>query len=116
MKIIGIAIVAMVCAYTSNDPLAGSWQRVSATNGIYRVSFTPDNTFQMFVNDQLRVTGTYTLNDSIVIMDDSGCPDMTGTYKLSFFGNGDSCRVQVIGDPCDARVQQAHEAVLFRLP
>jgi hypothetical protein len=115
MKFICIAVVAMICTYTKNNRLTGTWQRLTPSGGVHRITFTADNTFQMSVNDQPRVSGTYTLRDSIFTIEDFGCPDMTGTYKISFFGGDDSCRFQAISDPCDGRVQQANDAVLFRI-
>jgi hypothetical protein len=115
MKIICITAIAMVCAFTGNNRLTGTWQRLSSSGNIHTITFSADNTFEMQVNGTPRVSGDYSLTDSIFSIEDFGCPDMKGTYKIKFFGNSDSCRFEAISDPCDARVQQANGAVLFKV-
>ena len=114
MKSTCIALIGLVIfAFTGKDPLTGTWQRVGPGNR--QVIFREDSTFDMLVNETLRLSGKYSLKENIFTIDDYGCPDMTGTYKLSFFGNNDSCRFEVIHDACDGRRAQADGAVLFRV-
>ena len=117
MKSICIAVIAILfSSSTKNDKLTGTWQRViPGGDVVYRITFTADNTFEGYVNEKPFVSGTYTLRDSIFAIEDFGCPDIPGTYKVNFFGNDDSCRLQVINDACDGRLAQADNAILYRI-
>jgi hypothetical protein len=116
MKSICIAIVALLFFDSSkSDSLTGTWMRLSPAGApVYRVVFSAD-TYKTYINDKPGVNGVYTLNDSIFDINDSGCPDEPARYKITFFGNNDSCRLQVINDGCDARMHQADNAILYRV-
>ena len=115
MKSICIAAVAFLFfAFTINDKLTGTWQGKSSI-GNFRLVFTPDHTFEVLVNDKPRVSGVFTLTDSIFTMEDFACPNVIGRYKLQFFANDDSCRFLLIEDGCDDRASSADGAVVARV-
>ena len=116
MKSIVIAAIGLFYfAFTANDQLTGTWERISTDGRTYKVIFHKDSTFDMHVDGTPRLTGTYKLRDDLLTVDDTGCPDATGTYKITFFSNGDSCKMQMINDACMGRAQQADGPVLGRV-
>ena len=116
MKTICITVLAIVLfAFTAQDKLTGTWQGSSGARGKFNLVFKADNSFDLLVNDVPKVSGIYTLTDSIFTMEDYGCPEIIGRYKVTFFGNDDSCRFQLIDDGCDGRNSSADNAVLFRV-
>ncbi len=115
MKAICLAAFAIVCfAFTTNDKLIGTWQGHNSW-GKYNLIFKKDNSFEVLVGDKPKVSGVYTFTDSIFTIEDYGCPEVIGKYKITFFGNDDSCRFQLLEDGCDGRASAADNAVLFRV-
>ena len=109
------AIGLLYFAFTAKEKLTGTWQRINETGPAYQVIFREDSTYDVLVNEKQGVTGKYQLKNDLLTIDDTGCPQMTGTYKVSFNSTGDSCRMEVINDDCGGRRQTADGATLVRV-
>jgi hypothetical protein len=99
MMLIPAALIVL-CSFMAPDKLIGRWERKTASGNVVGVWFKPDNTFEAFINKKAFVSGTYTLNGNIYTNVDNGCPDIRGVYKITFFSNDDSMRVELIVDSC----------------
>ncbi|HEY6900627.1 MAG TPA: cytochrome c peroxidase, partial [Puia sp.] len=97
-----------------NDRLTGKWESLSVNGNVTSVVFFPDHTFDGYVNDKPFTNGEYTLSDSIFTLVDNGCNGVRGTYRIMFFSNDDSIRLQVIQDSCTERGKGISQLVLGR--
>lgn len=116
MKSICITAFALLCfAFTGNDKLTGTWQGFAESRGKFNLIFKEDKSFELLINDKPKVSGIYTLTDGIFTIEDYGCPNIVGKYKLTFFGNDDSCRFHLIEDGCDGRGSTADGIVIYKV-
>ncbi|MGB8193968.1 MAG: hypothetical protein WCF67_18690 [Chitinophagaceae bacterium] len=116
MKTILFAVIAITLfSSTAKDKLTGRWESISATGNVTGVVFKEDNTFEGYINKKPFVSGFYTLRDSTFTMEDNGCMSLVGTYKLLFFNNDDSLRLELIEDPCTGRGQGTNGRVFGRV-
>ena len=103
-------------SFMKQDKLTGRWEsQPSAKGTVTGVVFREDQSFDGYLNKKPFVTGTYSLEDSIFTMTDNGCNGATGTYKIIFFSNDDSLRLQPINDPCTERMKGTSRLVLGRV-
>ena len=109
-----IFCIATLVSFCFDDKLTGRWESISSTGNVTGVVFKPDNTFEGYINKKPFVTGTYTLQDSIFTMQDNGCMGAVGTYKISFFSNNDSLRLELIEDACEGRGRGTNGRVFGR--
>ena len=110
-----IICLMVLLAKSSDDKLIGRWESLSEKGNITGVVFREDNTFEGYVNKKPFVTGTYTFNDSIFTLQDNGCMGVTGTYKLNFYSNNDSFRIQLMHDDCEERGNGIHNRVFGKV-
>ena len=110
-----IICMMVLLANSSGDKLIGRWESISEKGNTTGVVFKEDNTFEGYVNKKPFVTGTYTFNDSIFTMQDNGCMGVSGTYKLHFYSNNDSFRIQLIHDDCEPRGNGTNNRVFGRV-
>lgn len=116
MKTILFSVLAMAFLSTEGpERLIGRWESISSTGNVTGVVFKDDNTFEGYVNQKPFVSGTYSLSDSVFIMSDNGCKGVEGVYKLTFFSNNDSFRIQTISDDCEARGNGVNNRVFGRV-
>lgn len=88
----------------NNSPISGRWMTKPSDKGnVTSVEFREDNTFDGFINRKAFVSGTYTLQDSILSFVDNGCEGKRGVYKTIFFSYGDSLRFEPVSDSCQDR-------------
>lgn len=92
-------IIALV-SFVKTDKLTGRWERKTATGNIVGVVFKGDNIIEGYINKKPFVSGTYTLEDTLFTLVDNGCPNIRGKYKMIFFSNDDSVRLELISDSC----------------
>lgn len=102
-------------AFIPKDELIGRWESKSAKGNVTGVIFKADNSFEGYINKKPFVSGIYTYKKGIFTMEDNGCPSIVGTYKLTFFSEADSLRIEVITDDCDGRKQGAHNRTFGRV-
>ena len=111
-----IIAAALTLAFTSTNKLTGRWETKPSEKGnITGVVFKSDNTFEGFINRKPFVTGTYTFEDSIFSFVDNGCEGKRGVYKVIFFSNEDSMRLEPISDSCDRRREGMIRLILGRV-
>lgn len=117
MKIILISFLAMMfTSFTREDKLTGKWETQPNENGnVTGVSFKPDNSFEGYVNKKPFTSGTYTLKDDVFTFSDNGCNGVEASYKIIFFSNNDSLRLQPITDSCVGRRNGMSRLVLGRV-
>lgn len=116
MKTILFSVLAMtLLSSAGTEKLIGRWESISRTGNITGVVFKEDNTFEGYINQKPFVSGTYNLVDSIYTMSDNGCMGVKGTYKLTFFSNNDSFRLQLISDACEPRGNGTNNRVFGRV-
>lgn len=112
---ISTAIMALV-VLTNQDKLTGRWQTKPSEKGnTTLVVFKPDNSFEGFINKKPFTTGTYTLQDSIFSLTDNGCNGVRGIYRIIFFSNSDSMRLEPINDSCTGRKEGMSRLILGRM-
>lgn len=110
------ALASLLFATSSYDKLTGRWESISPASGnVTGVVFRDDGSFEGYINQKPFVSGSYTLRDSIFEMQDNGCLGITGSYKLTFFSNGDSMRLQLIQDLCEGRGNGVNNRVFGRV-
>jgi len=98
-----------------NEKLVGRWESpVSPKGNVTGVVFKADSTFEGYVNQKPFVTGTYSLKNDTFTFVDNGCDGKQGTYKVIFFSNEDSIRMQPIEDGCEERKNGMSKLVLGR--
>lgn len=114
MKPLIIFVLALMSGNFENK-LVGRWQKISPSGNITGVVFKEDNSFEGYINKKPFVTGTYTIRDSIFTMQDNGCNGATGNYKIIFFSNNDSFRLQLIQDDCEPRGRGASSGAYGRV-
>lgn len=114
-KFFFLTILIASLAFITKDELTGRWESKSVTGNITGVIFNPDNSFEGYINKKPFVSGTYTFKDGIFTMEDNGCPGIPSSYKLTFFSNGDSLRLELIKDDCPGRGQGANNRVFGRV-
>ena len=117
MKSIFIFFVfAALLSFTITDELTGRWQTKPSPKGnVTSVLFNPDNSFEVFTNKKPFTSGVYTLADSIFTFTDNGCNGKRGVYKIIFFSDGDSLRLQPLQDSCTERMNGMSRIVLGRV-
>jgi hypothetical protein len=110
------ALASLLFASSAYDKLMGRWESVSpATGNVTGVVFREDGSFEGYVNQKPFVSGSYTLRDSIFELQDNGCMGITGIYKITFFSNDDSIRLQLIQDLCEGRGTGVNNRVFGRV-
>jgi hypothetical protein len=112
-----ILIAAILSFITSTgDLLTGRWESKPSVNGnVTGVLFKADHTYEGYINKKPFVSGSYSLQDSVILIMENGCDGKTGVYKIIFFSNGDSLRFQSINDSCDERREGMNRTVLGRV-
>ncbi|HYF32088.1 MAG TPA: hypothetical protein VD993_13285 [Chitinophagaceae bacterium] len=115
MKTVLFFVVTMVSLNLDNNKLVGRWESMSVTGNVTGVVFKEDNTFEGYVNKKPFVSGTYTFHDGIFTMQDNGCMDAVGTYKITFFSNDDSMRIELLSDDCTPRGNGTNNRVFGRV-
>lgn len=117
MKIVLIiTIITSLLAFGTNDKLTGKWETKPWENGVITgLVFKHDNTFEGYVNKKPFVSGTYSLEDSIISFVDNGCEGRTAVYKVIFFSNSDSMRWEPIQDSCTRRREGIPKLILGRV-
>lgn len=110
------ALASLLFASAAPDKLIGRWESISPVSGnVTGVIFKEDGSFEAYINQKPFVSGTYTLRDSIFEMQDPGCLSMIGSYKITFFSNNDSLRLQLIHDLCEGRANGSNNRVFGRV-
>ena len=109
------AVMMFLLAFIVPNKLTGRWERISPTGNVIGVIFKEDNTFDAYINKKPFVSGTYDLHDNIFTVIDNGCPDIKGVFKMTFFSNDDSMRVELISDSCTERGKGLHNNVYGRV-
>ncbi len=117
MKSIMILLTAsMLISFTTSDKLTGRWETQPSEKGnITGVVFKNDNTFEGYVNRKPFVSGSYKLKDNIFSFSDNGCEGKEGVYKIIFFSNDDSLRLEPVSDECNERKNGMSRLVLGRV-
>jgi hypothetical protein len=117
MKTFLISIVIMTFfAFPAKDILTGKWQTpVSPKGNVTGIVFKEDNSFEAFVNRKPFTSGKYTLKDSLFSFTDTGCEGKPGTYRLIFFSQGDSLRLEAVSDSCVERKNGMIHLVMGRV-
>lgn len=110
-----ILCIATLLSVSFDNKLVGKWESVSPTGNVTGVVFKEDYTFEGFINKKPFVSGTYSLQDSTFTMADNGCMGATGTYRITFFSNNDSLRLELIEDACQGRANGANNRVFGRV-
>ena len=113
LKFFLLGITMLLHSY--NDKLTGKWQSVSPTGAVTLVHFKSDQSFEGFVNNKPFVTGSYWLKGNIFTLKDNGCSGVSGTYRMTFFHNDDSVRIELIADSCEPRGKGMNNRVYGRL-
>lgn len=117
MKSILISIAAILF-YASAGDLTGKWESPPYPDGrVATVVFNEDKTFETYMNGSPYINGSYSYssNDSTFTVDDFGCGDVTGRYKVNFFSNGDSLYFTPIDDKCEERKARIEATILGRV-
>ena len=103
MKSMLIAAAIMLLPVLKNK-LEGRWESKPSVNGnVTGVVFKSDSTFEGYVNRKPFVTGKYTFEDDVFTFTDNGCNGAKGEYRVIFFSNEDSLKLQCISDSCEER-------------
>jgi hypothetical protein len=97
------SLLVLLFGLKPEDKLTGRWESRSETGAVTGVVFKTDNSFDSYLNRKHFVSGTYTLNDSLFTIQDDGCKGLEGVYRISFYSNNDSIRLQLISDSCKGR-------------
>jgi hypothetical protein len=102
-------------AITGNEKLVGKWESpVSPKGNTTGVIFRADSTFDAYFNNKPFTSGAYSLKNDTFSFTDNGCDGKQGIYKITFFSNEDSIRLQPIDDPCEERKNGMSKLVLGR--
>lgn len=111
-----IFCMAALFAIKSNTGITGTWNVVSGGSSFTSVNFTDNGLYNCFIDGELALKGTYTFDgtDSTLIVEDEGCFDIIGKYKVHLFGNADSVRFTPINDDCYERKVSVQSALLSR--
>ena len=118
MKPIVLPIIAMFLSFSGTDTITGRWESKPSVNGnVTGVVFKEDNTYDGYINKKPFVSGTFTYSskDSLFTIEDGGCAEIVGTYKINFFSNGDSMSFRAISDDCTGRKGGMERTVLGRV-
>jgi hypothetical protein len=115
MKSIIIAAAIMLLPVVKNK-LEGRWESKPSVNGnVTGVVFKPDYTFEGYVNRKPFVTGKYSFEDDIFTFTDNGCNGAQGVYRVIFFSNDDSLKLQCISDSCTERKEGMSRLIMGRV-
>ena len=118
MKTIALlAVTAALFSFASeNNKLAGRWESQPFDDGVVMGALFRDNgSFEGTSNGYVFAYGSYkTANDTVTFTDNT-CNGAEAKYKLLFFGNGDSLRLQAISDDCWQRRSRIEKAVMGRM-
>lgn len=111
-----ILYMAALLAIKSNTGITGSWKVVSGGSSFTSVNFTDNGIYNCFINGELALKGTYIFDDtdSTLTVEDEGCFDIIGKYKVHLFGNADSIRFTPVNDGCHERKVSVQSALLSR--
>jgi len=89
------------------NPLVGRWEwtRVYPEGPLSILAvFRSNGTYDGFANKKSFVSGTYSVKHDTLFISDPVCNSKySGTYKLTFLGQRDSVRFNVIQDTCKGR-------------
>lgn len=117
MKTLVISTAFLLALFTgTTDKLTGYWHSHPSPKGnITTVHFKEDKNFETFINNKHFATGKYKLEDNIFSFTDNGCNGIEGKYKLAFYSNDDSLRIEVISDSCVPRSNGMPKLVLGKM-
>ncbi len=115
MKTVIFCLAGLFAINTSNS-ITGTWNVSSAGAGFSSVVFKNNGTYECYTGNTVALNGTYTFNetDSTLIIEDDGCYDITGTYRVHLSGNADSLRFTPVNDDCFTRKVSVQSALLTR--
>ncbi len=109
--------MATLFAFNSTTNITGTWNVVSPGSSLTSVDFRNNGIYNCYSNGQLILSGTYRFdaNDSTLTIEDGGCFDVIGNYKVRLFGNADSLRFVPVSDDCFQRKTSIQSALLSRI-
>jgi hypothetical protein len=116
--IIFITGIITFLVFATTDMLTGRWESKPSEKGnITGVVFKNDSILEGYVNKKPFTSGIYRFSskDSILSFTDNGCNGVRGTYKVIFFGTGDSIRFKAIYDSCDERKDGMQRLIMGRV-
>ena len=115
-KLIIGSILLTLAAHPGKTDILGRWKTNPSEKGnVTTVIFKSDNHFDGFVNKKPFVTGNYQYQYAELNFIDNGCEGKTGRYKVIFFSNDDSIRLEPISDSCTERRNGMSRMVLGRV-
>ena len=117
MKIIFLCLISLLAIQTTTG-ITGTWNVVSSSaSNITRVEFKNNGAYNCYMGNAMILSGVYTFDetDSTLIIEDDGCLDITGKYKVQLFNNADSIRFTPISDDCLGRKASVQSALLSRV-
>jgi len=110
------SLLLILSARLGKKDIVGRWKTNPSDKGnVTMVNFKADNHFDGFVNKKPFVTGTYQYEYPELYFIDNGCEGKTGRYKVIFFSNDDSIRMEPIADSCKERMEGMKRMVLGRV-
>ena len=111
-----IFCLAGLFAINFSSSITGTWNVSSVVSGFSSMEFKSNGTYACYEGTTVTLTGTYTFNetDSTLTVEDEGCYDITGTYKVLFSGKADSLRFTPVNDDCLSRKASVQSALLTR--
>ena len=109
-------LLLTLSAHPDKTDIVGRWKTKPSEKGnVTLVNFKSDNHFDGFINKKPFVTGTYQYQYPELYFIDNGCEGKTGRYKVIFFSNDDSIRLEPIADSCKERMEGMKRMVLGRI-
>ncbi|MBC7868432.1 MAG: hypothetical protein H7X88_12925 [Gloeobacteraceae cyanobacterium ES-bin-316] len=113
--IISLAFMATL-ALKHGDKLTGRWQTQPSIKGnVTGIVFKADNSFEGYINKKPFTSGHYILKDSLFHFSDNGCNAVKAIYKVIFFSESDSLRLEVVNDSCTERKNGISRLVFGRV-
>lgn len=115
MKTLFISM-ALLLAINTATTLKGKWTVVTAGSQVTGVEFLDNGTYNCYTNSRIVVSGAYNYNatDSSLFIEDYGCPNIIGSYKVVLFADNDSLQFIPVKDDCYERESSIRYSLLSR--
>lgn len=110
-----IVFTLLMLAFKAPQSITGKWETLQPGGNTLGMVFKADNHFEGYINRKPFVSGTYTFEDDIIIMNGDGCINMPGKYRIHFLKNTGAIRWEVINDSCTDRKKGLDNIVFTRI-
>jgi len=118
MKMIASITAAFLglVVFTTGNELTGRWESKPSVKGnVTGVVFKSDSSFEGYVNKKPFTSGRYLFENGLFSFTDNGCEGKRGIYRVIFFHNGDSLRLEPVSDSCVQRKEGMSKLILGRV-